>query len=354
MSEFGIHWYSGTSDSDVGNMYGYTTHNRTLKRHVEKICPVGGPEFEDVLHITPPEGFEPIPNKTNWLFTMFEGSVVPEIYRVYIGLADYLFVPCKWCRDLFGDFFPKEKIFVVPHGVESIFRYQKRVHPIRRGKRFRYLWVGAHNPRKGWEEVIILWDRAGFRINPDVELYIKTTNLDRVERIGNCTVDGRNLPRKKLIELYHKSHCFVFPTRGEGFGLTLAEAMRTGLPAIAPLYSGVTEFFDRDVGYPVGYEMCNSTFTFPSRPELGDQPTQVCFPNVADISKWMVWIAQHYEEALEKGRKAHERLKNEFTWERAAKLLVDPMREVYEKRRDGTLVEPRRDEPKGSGKELWV
>ena len=43
--------------------------------------------------------------------------------------------------------------------------------------------------------------------------------------------------------------------RSEGFGLTLAEAMVQGKPVVATPYSGVTDFFNVNNGYPVRYRL---------------------------------------------------------------------------------------------------
>ena len=44
-----------------------------------------------------------------------------------------------------------------------------------------------------------------------------------------------------LVQMYHHAHAFCFPSMGEGFGLTLAEAMATGLPVIVPRMGGSYE-----------------------------------------------------------------------------------------------------------------
>jgi glycosyltransferase involved in cell wall biosynthesis len=47
----------------------------------------------------------------------------------------------------------------------------------------------------------------------------------------------------------------VLPTRGEGWGLPLAEAMSMGLPVITTNWSGPTAFVDESVGYLLEYDL---------------------------------------------------------------------------------------------------
>jgi len=330
IEEFGLCWATAMYQDGIGNAYGYMVHNNTLVKYTKQICPIGD-EYEDAIHIIPAENFRPVPEKVNWLFTMFEGEEVPEFYLENMEKADFLLAPSTWVKKLFAKYFDEEKIFVVPHGVEPFFTYKKRKMP--KGK-FQFLWVGAPNPRKGFQEVIAAWKHAGFETLRNARLYIKTTRHPGVKQMGNVIVNGSNISRAALLNLYHRSHAFLFPTRGEGFGLTLAEAMRTGLPCISPSYTGVADFFDEEVGYVIPHEIKKSRVRFIGRDDLGWWDTDISFPDPGVMAKWMSYVVVHYDEALEKGRKAHQRIRDEFTWERSAETLVSTLKTQWLKRRE--------------------
>ena len=310
----------------TGNAYGYWTHNTTLRQHVSKIIDLEpDPNIAtDIIYILSPEFFNPDSDMKarTWLFTMFEGTTIPDKYYQSMKHADFFLTPSTWVKSLFEKYFEAERIFVVNHGVTSDFKLRKRKFP--KGKPFRYLYVGAPNPRKGYEEVITAWS-AAFHDKPHMELYIKTTGIAEwrltLDKMDNVIIDGRDLSMKELIALYQSAHCFVFATRGEGFGLTLAEAMRTGLPCIATACTGVLDFFDSKVGYPIGYKMGKANVTF-----IGDnvvEETEVAFPNVEELIEQMIYVYLNYIEAVKKGKIAHQRIMSKFTWQRSAMKLID-------------------------------
>ena len=51
--------------------------------------------------------------------------------------------------------------------------------------------------------------------------------------------------------LYRSVDCFVLPTRGEGWGMPVLEAMACGLPVIATDWSGPADYLHEGVGYPL-------------------------------------------------------------------------------------------------------
>ena len=111
-----------------------------------------------------------------------------------------------------------------------------------------------------------------------MQLYLKTTNLepnglpeihylgpnwkercftgylrneDEPERLPSMVIDQRNISTEELRELYNSAHAFILPTSGEGWGLTLTEAMATGLPCTWTHWSGPVDYADNKTGYPL-------------------------------------------------------------------------------------------------------
>jgi glycosyltransferase involved in cell wall biosynthesis len=129
--------------------------------------------------------------------------------------------------------------------------------------------------------------------------------------------DTRKLSFADLVDLYNSAHCFVLPTYGEGWGLTLCEAMATGAPCISGSYTGTKDFFDDSVGYTTKYDIK------PCDLQNYDLTTVGFVPDTVDVINKMIHVFSHYAEALKLGKKASSRIHNKFTWEKSGRRLAE-------------------------------
>lgn len=369
----------------VANTLGYQTHIKYLKRFCEKEnVMVEDPDSPIAFHIISADHFKPIPNKFNVLFTMWECLDVPKTYVEAFAKANLIVVPNKWCKDLFQKW-TRVPVEVCWHGTDTeVYQYHDRKNQLTAEKRFRFLWVGAPNPRKGYAEVLATVSLA--ERFPNIEIYLKTTvpkitwldtlrslknnwrklfdftdyekelsekgmviksghpkdwrkafwlNLlklprpniaNKLRRFGkhkNIVFDTRKIPREELIQLYKSANCFLFPTWGEGWGLTLSEAMATGCPSIAARVTGVCEFFDSRVGYEIDYKV--------QEHELRDynMTARIYKPDPISLVQKMLYVLKNYDEALRKGKEASDRMKTKFTWEQSAHRIAKIIRSHY-------------------------
>jgi glycosyltransferase involved in cell wall biosynthesis len=184
------------------------------------------------------------------LMTMFESSKPPEFWEKWVRMADEVIVPCTFCQKLFKDTWGIDST-VVPLGIEPdnigwVDRTRTDEH------KFTFFHMDAFKYRKGWDLVFHAFNSEfGEKDGDDVRLIFKTT-LDITPPLHEypkiSVIKGR-IPHEELKELYQSADCFVFPTRGEGFGLTPLEALATGMPAIVPNHTGISEYFDNRFCY---------------------------------------------------------------------------------------------------------
>ena len=135
----------------------------------------------------------------------------------------------------------EERILVTPYGVDPFYGPDG---PRRDGHYA--LFVGAIQPRKdpvGAIEALALLnsDLRLVLVGPeksggqDVRAAIQRLGVgDRVELVGH-------VERDELAALYRGAACLVFPSRYEGFGLPIVEAMASGTPVVAARAGAVPE-----------------------------------------------------------------------------------------------------------------
>ena len=193
----------------------------------------------------------------NVVWAIFESDKLPNyLIEYYQKYAKLLWVPSQWGKEvLINNGIDEAMIDVVPEGVDA-----NQYHPYLRGsidktgEPFRFLSIGKFEERKGYRELLEAFKLA-FDNSPEVELVIKADyfldpenkkqqcmNLINEVGLTNVKLIWGELTTVQLFELYNFADVYVTATRAEGWGLPIIEAAATGLPIIAPFYSGHTEF----------------------------------------------------------------------------------------------------------------
>lgn len=201
-----------------------------------------------------PNSFTSIVNEVKVGFTMFETDTLPTGKSPWAGedgdpikitnQLNVLFVPCQHNKELFRRLGTHVPIYVVPLGVNTdekpLFQTKRKRNA---SKPFRFLFCGTFNQRKGADLVLRAF-RAAFDSRKDVELVMKINEQTMKWQFGgiNVRLITDYLSFDDLKKEYYKADAFVFPSRGEGFGLTPLEAMYQGVPTIVSDNTGMSEY----------------------------------------------------------------------------------------------------------------
>ena len=123
----------------------------------------------------------------------------------------------------------------------------------------------------------------------------------------------------RLTALTALCDCYVSLHRSEGFGLTIAEAMAFGKPAIATGYSGNLAFMDAESSYLVPYELATldeAVGPYPAGTEWAD-------PDLDEAARLLRHVVEQPDEARERGRRGKAAVEERQSLERASEFLGD-------------------------------
>lgn len=254
------------------------------------------------------------------IYTMFESDHIPDEWLDYLEAADMVIVPSKWCQSVFAK--SGIKATVIPLGYDdTVFQYMEREDKRERRRDFTFLHYNAFNVRKGFLEVFNAFVKE-FQPDEPVRLVLKTT-LSHMpipilkSKYPNIDVIMDKMSQKQLLNICQRADCFVFPSRGEGFGITPLEAMATGLPAIIPNAHGISEYFNPECMYEVKVkETCPGLYLRYKNQNVGNMV--VC--DVDDLRAQMRYVYEHEKEARLRGKAASEYVK-QWTFAKTAKAL---------------------------------
>jgi len=194
---------------------------------------------------------------------------------------------------------------------------------------FRFLHVSSCFPRKG-VDVLLQAYGAAFTDADDVSLVIKTfanPHNQLNEQINRLRRERADYPHLLVIEddkmsdaalkaLYQQCHCLVAPSRAEGFGLPLAEAMLSGLAVITTGWGGQMDFCSADTAWLIDY-----TFT-PAATHFHLYESVWAEPNLAHLAATMKEIRNlPVEQRQERSARARGLLLDHFRWRDCARRL---------------------------------
>jgi glycosyltransferase involved in cell wall biosynthesis len=209
-------------------------------------------------HAYPPD-FSPAPCPIVFMQPWEFGSL-PRLWRYgWSAVADKLLTYSSYCRDLFVQDGLEVPIEVLPLGVDET--YFEEHEPLLEIEGTRLLFVGGSIARKGPDILLDAVDRV-FADRDDVTLIFKDHPFyqrDLSTRIGMAKAQVHYLRHylapNQMPRLYRSGDIFVFPSRGEGWGLPLLEAMAAGLRCVSVNHSGCGDFFGPEEGLVIPSEV---------------------------------------------------------------------------------------------------
>ena len=288
-----------------------------------------------------PNAFTSIRNKIKIGYTMFETDKLPRTNKPNdwsgetgqpehnINQLDKLLVPSLHNKKIFQQEGVNIPIEVVHLGIDP-----SQYEVIKRPKRdtFTFLMYGVLTIRKNPGAALSAFLDL-FKHRDDVRIIFKTHSgtMGHIEMpYDNVKIIDEYTTPEKMRDYLFEADAFVFPSRGEGFGLPPMEAMATGLPTIFTDCTGMSEYANKEYNYPV--------------PISGKSPAKRFPRKWGDVGNWyeidynrlketMLHVVNNREEAKEKGLKAADWVRRKWTYNNTA----DKILEVVEKLKQDKL-----------------
>lgn len=281
------------------------------------------------------------------MFTMWEATHLPEAFRENIDAFDTIVVPSEQNLELFSLYHPN--VHKVPLGVDGErWRYEKRTEP---SPYFDFL-IGGSGPRKGTDLAFAAFRKVFDGRTPTngvPRLILKSPRGDGGEEfkeqvnahlgtVGpldwtNVKVISGHLSDNEETDLYRSAHCYLQPSRGEGFGLQPLQAIAQGLPTILTDAHGQAEF--ARLGFPINWTYAKSGYFI-----WGD-PKQWWEPNFDELCEEMLYVYENYDFAQEHAKEGAEIVAETLTWDHVAegfcRVFKDELAAPYTG--DGTWVD---------------
>ena len=196
-------------------------------------------------------------------------------------------------------------------------------------KKYKILHVSSCFKRKGIDLLLKAYGQA-FNIHDDVTLIIKSFPnphnkvyqiLDKFKKDNNLfphvVVIMDEYSDAQLKGLYLQSNLLVAPSRGEGFGLPIGEAMRLGIPVITTNWGGQLDFVNHENSWLIDYDFKNSESHFSLDQSYWAEPS------IKHLCKLLINFVSSSDVLINSKINAAKKITNSLTWDSVAQNNID-------------------------------
>lgn len=296
------------------------------------------PEMPDAVQIVYGQGdvFHRNDGRFKIGYTMLEVDGLPADWVNQSNGMNEIWVPSAFNLGTFTNSGVQVPIRIMPLGVDTNY-YHPGIRGRRFSEKFTFLSVFEWGERKAPEMLLQTFAKV-FHRRKDAVLVCKIINNDstidvpteiRKLELGAAAsnmiiLHNDKIPSSWMSSLYRSADCFVLPTRGEGWGMPIIEAMACGLPVIATNWSAQTEFINEGNSYPLRVKKlvpaqarCHYYNGF-----------RWAEPDTAHLAHLMRHVVDNQSEAAAKGAQAARDVASRFTWGHAAQRIKSRLMEI--------------------------
>lgn len=271
--------------------------------------------------------------ETNYLvaFVFWETSRLPPDWVDVLNQCNEVWTCSAWARNVFIESGVRKPVYNFDLGFNSE-DFPIKTNFQRGSKPFTFLNIGGNSHRKNNQLVVDAFLKL-FEDNMDYQLILKTTGAPASrwtnkngEYIGGfyghpqIKIIDSYLNESEMSDLYKNSDCFLYPTSGEGWGMSPFNAIASGIPTICTNATACTEF--AYLSYPLDSEYVKSTY--PGVFENGE----IAMPSFDDLCDKMMFIVNNHDEAIAKTNQGAKFLHENYSWDKVSEKYISRLKEL--------------------------
>lgn len=279
----------------------------------------------------------------------WEESSFPKKYiDNFNQYLDALLVTSKYVQKVMKDNGLTIPAPVVGDGVDHLLNLEPKKYTLNTTKKFKFLHVSSCFPRKGIDVLLEAYC-SSFSYEDNVCLVIKTfpnPHNDIEEQIMKKQNEDAKCPEIELINkdledgyivgLYKSCDCLVAPSRGEGYGMPMAEAMLFDLPVITTGHSGQVDFCTNETAWLIDYKFEEV------QTHMGLFNSYWGNPSIEHLSQLMKeLLSEKPENILKKTMRAKRNILTNHKWEDCTKRINNIVRAIQNKKSNEKVTNPK-------------
>jgi glycosyltransferase involved in cell wall biosynthesis len=259
------------------------------------------------------------------ILTMWEAARLPEAFRQTLGDLDTIIVPSDQNLELFSRFHDNVHLCYLGVDVDR-WAYQPVTEP---GLTFDFL-ISGRGARKGTDIAHEAFSRVfGGWWEYDENSGATFKYEDRpMPRLVMKSINGHSgfgapwvqqvrgwIPPEEEVALYARSHCYLGPSRGEGFGLQPLQAIVLGRPTILTNAHGHASY--AELGIPISAkEVDAGPFIFGDAGNWWE-------PDLEEVCEAMWDVYHNYANHARAAAAAAPLAAKDFSWDRCVDRFID-------------------------------
>ena len=267
------------------------------------------------------------------VLSFFEINKLSDLEKKSYSLADIIFMPSLWAKNVLVDNGIQSEIVVCPQGVDTSIFNGNTPEDKAQNNKYIFINIGKWEIRKGHDLLVEMFNGA-FEENDDVELWMVNhnpfLNNEQIKQwVGlyeNSKLKDkiRFFPRLATQEILAKvmsyADCGIFPSRAEGWNNEAIEIMAMNKPLIITNYSAHTEYCNKDNSYLININ-----------------ETEPAYDNMwfNGEGEWASMNDKQIDQAIEHMRYVYKNdirsnpnglsTAQDYSWNKTAKIILDNM-----------------------------